>query len=91
MKIEATTKFLKAAKKLKKKHYNIGKLSDAIQAIVDDDHGKLQGMKHHKLKGIWSGFDEIHIESNWLLIYYIEGDRLKLVLTDTGSHDNLFG
>ena len=75
MKIEATTKFLKSAKRLKKKHYNIKKMSKAIQAIVDDNEVELKRLRQHKLKGIWNGFDEIHIESDWLLIYYIEGDK----------------
>nr|WP_240540778.1 type II toxin-antitoxin system mRNA interferase toxin, RelE/StbE family [Bifidobacterium vespertilionis] len=38
----------------------------------------------------WKGYREIHIEGDWLLIYRIERNELQLVLTRTGSHDQLY-
>ena len=38
----------------------------------------------------WKGYREIHIEADWLLIYRIERNELQLVLTRTGSHDQLY-
>ena len=38
----------------------------------------------------WKGYREIHIEADWLPIYRIERDELQLVLTRTGSHDQLY-
>ena len=43
----------------------------------------------HPLKGRWKGFRDAHLESDWLLIYRIEGDDLLLVRT--GSHADIFG
>ena len=33
---------------------------------------------------------ECHIESDWLLIYIIDNDKLILLLFSTGSHSDLF-
>ncbi len=45
--------------------------------------------KNHALSGNWAGFQECHIQSDWLLIYRIEGGTLYL--TRTGTHADLFG
>ena len=44
--------------------------------------------RDHALKGEWSGMRDVHIEPDWLLIYYVEGDALHLIRT--GSHADLF-
>jgi len=46
--------------------------------------------RDHDLSGNWIGHRECHIQSDWLLIYRIEGDDLILVLTRTGTHSDLF-
>ncbi len=45
-------------------------------------------LDHALLHGQWKGYREVHIEPDWLLIYYIDGDTLHLVRT--GSHSALF-
>ena len=44
--------------------------------------------KDHPLSGEWKHNRDCHIESDWLLIYKIEGDDLYLVRT--GTHSDLF-
>jgi len=44
--------------------------------------------RDHKLTGDWQGFRECHIESDWLLIYRVEGDAITFVRT--GTHADLF-
>ncbi len=44
--------------------------------------------KDHPLSGDWKHYRDCHIESDWLLIYKIEGDDLCLVRT--GTHSDLF-
>jgi len=44
--------------------------------------------KDHPLGGEWKHYRDCHIESDWLLIYKIEGDDLYLVRT--GTHSDLF-
>jgi len=45
--------------------------------------------KNHPLSGDWKHYRDSHIESDWLLIYKIDGDDLYLVRT--GTHSDLFG
>lgn len=40
----------------------------------------------HALLGNWKGFRECHIESDWLLIYRVNGQALTLTASRTGSH-----
>jgi mRNA interferase YafQ len=44
--------------------------------------------RDHKLLGNLVGRRDCHIESNWLLIYRIDGDNL--IFERTGSHSDLF-
>jgi mRNA interferase YafQ len=42
----------------------------------------------HSLKGEWSGYQEFHVESDWIIIYRVV--RQFLVLARTGTHSGLF-
>jgi len=44
--------------------------------------------RDHKLVGSYKGRRECHVESDWLLIYKIEDDRM--ILERIGSHADLF-
>ncbi len=33
----------------------------------------------HPLKGDWKGYRDLHIEPDWLLIYYIDGNTVRFV------------
>lgn len=93
MKIRLTPKCERDLKKLKKKHYDLESFQIVVEHIVNEDvETLLRVYKDHALKGNWQGFRECHIESDWLLIYRINtNDNIcELVLTRTGSHDDLF-
>ncbi|WP_081690294.1 type II toxin-antitoxin system YafQ family toxin [Leptotrichia hofstadii] len=47
--------------------------------------------KDHSLIGDYVGHRECHIAPDWLLIYKITEKGLILLLTDTGTHSDLFG
>lgn len=44
--------------------------------------------RDHKLVGDWQGRRDCHIESDWLLIYKIDGEHL--IFERMGSHSDLF-
>ena len=44
--------------------------------------------RDHALVGKYRGYRECHIQPDWLLIYYIEGETI--VFVRTGSHTDLF-
>ena len=86
-----TTQFKKDFKALLKKHYNPDKLRQAIDTLMAQDKQLLSTKyRDHQLTGSWRGYREIHIEGDWLVIYRVEKQELQLVLTRTGSHDDLF-
>jgi mRNA interferase YafQ len=45
--------------------------------------------RDHALTGNLQGYRELHIDSDWLLVYRIENNTLTLILVATGSHDEL--
>ena len=42
----------------------------------------------HPLKGAWNGYWECHVEPDWLLIYKVTDDEVRLART--GTHADLF-
>jgi mRNA interferase YafQ len=46
--------------------------------------------RDHELVGSYAGHRECHIQSDWLLVYRIDGDVLVLSLTRTGAHSDIF-
>jgi mRNA interferase YafQ len=86
-----TTQFKKDFKVLLKKHYSPDKLKQAIDALMAQNKQLLSTKyRDHPLTENWKGYREIHIEGDWLVIYRVEKQELQLVLTRTGSHDDLF-
>ena len=63
------------------------KLSFAVEALAR--RGSLPAeFRPHRLVGTWSDFWECHVESDWLLIYDVNGSEVLLVRT--GTHADLF-
>ncbi|WP_213990685.1 type II toxin-antitoxin system YafQ family toxin [Sodalis sp. dw_96] len=44
----------------------------------------------HALTGEWSGFRELHIGGDFLLIYRIDFEKDIVIFTDLGTHAELF-
>jgi len=89
--VKQTTQFKRDYKLAKKRGQNLRLLQDVILKLAD---GKTLPAKNrdHALAGVWSGFRECHITSDWLLIYKVEDDILVLTLTRIGTHhDDLEG
>ena len=80
--------FKKDRRRCMKRGYDMGLLVTVIDTLaipaplppINKDHG---------LSGNWIGFQECHIQSDWLLIYRIDGDNLYLARL--GTHADLFG
>jgi mRNA interferase YafQ len=82
-----TRQFERDTKRIKKRGKNLDKLKIIICSIVaeeplDSIHREL------RLVGNWKGRRECHIESDWLLIYLNESDRV--IFERTGTHSDLF-
>lgn len=86
-KIKTTNEFEKDCVKMKKRGNDLTKLQLVIKFLAD---GELLPKKYrnHKLTGNYKGFQECHIEPDWLLIYEIKNN--SLYLAKTGTHSDLF-
>lgn len=82
-----TRRFEKDVRLMNRRGKNLEKLKVIIRTLLTEE--SLDPIhREHKLMGDWQGRRECHIESDWLLIYKIEPDRL--VFERTGSHSDLF-
>jgi len=82
-----TRQFEKDVKRMNKRGSNLEKMKIVIRSLVREE--KLDPIhRDRKLIGNWKGRRECHIESDWLLIYKTDGDRI--VFERTGSHSDLF-
>ncbi|MFW0180689.1 type II toxin-antitoxin system YafQ family toxin [Rothia sp. P5766] len=89
--ITRTPQFKRDAKALFKKHDKAEKLAEAVQELMAENKELLTTKyRDHALKGNWKGYRELHIEGDWLLVCRVDREELVLVLTRTGSHDDLF-
>ncbi len=86
-KIVPTNLFKKDYKRISKRHLDIAKLGDVIDALAGDVPLQ-QNARPHKLTGKYIGTWECHIEPDWLLIY--EYQEECLLLRRTGTHADLF-
>ena len=86
--IRRDTQFKKDVKRLIKRNKDMKKLKKIVIFLVNGEKLSVSN-KDHQLKGTLKDCRECHIESDWLLIYRIEGSELCLVRTD--SHSDLFG
>ena len=82
-----TRQFDKDVKRMQRRSKNLEKLKIIIRSLIAED--SLDSIsRDHKLIGNWKGRRECHIESNWLLIYKIEKNRI--IFERTGTHSDLF-
>jgi mRNA interferase YafQ len=82
-----TRQFEKDVKRMKKRGKNLAKLKIIMRSLIADEpidpiH------RDHKLIGNWKGRRECHIESDWLLIYKIDPERI--IFERNGTHVDLF-
>lgn len=89
LKIRYSNQFKKDYKLIKKRGYNIEKLKEVINLLVQDKRLPVKYREHY-LTGNYKGFKECHIGSDWLLIYKTENELLTLTVLRTGSHSDLF-
>lgn len=89
LKIQASTKFRKDYKRIKKRGYKLSLLQDILDKLCAKEPLEPKH-RDHALTGSYKGFRECHIQPDWLLIYAVDEDKLILVASRTGTHSDLF-
>lgn len=85
-----SNQFKRSFKKCIKRGYDKSLFEEVI-TILSEKGTLPPRYKPHKLPGQWPGLWECHIQHDWLLIWEQRDTELILILTDTGTHSDLFG
>jgi len=87
MKLSQTAQFRKDVKRKLRQGKDQARLVEVVRILLT---GSDLPLKHrdHPLKGVWTGRRDCHIEPDWILIYRITKDELRL--ERTGTHSDLF-
>jgi len=81
------TAFRKDLNRVLKRGYAAAKLAMVIEKLQREE-ALPPSNRAHPLKGEWKGYWDCHIEPDWLLIYKLTKDELRLART--GTHADLF-
>ena len=84
-----TTRIKKQIKLLEKHGYDMNLFKEAVGMLIDGNPLPAK-YRDHPLRGDKRGYRGCHIQSDWVLIYKIEKDELILILSETGTHSNIF-
>ena len=95
IKTVATNRYEKELKLMIKRGRDLNKLDQLLEVLEDNinkgiEHHLLLPEKYslHKLIGKYKGYWECHIEPDWLLVYYLDNEVLRL--ERTGTHNDIF-
>ncbi|MDB5363080.1 MAG: addiction module toxin, RelE/StbE family [Rhodospirillales bacterium] len=79
--------FKRDTKRAEKRGKDMEKLKKLVRLLVAEEPLSPR-FKDHPLKGEWVSFRDAHIEPDWVLIYKVTDDELRL--ERTGTHADLF-
>ena len=84
---EYSSQFKRDYKKMKSRGKSMAIMKTAMELLL---MGKPlpEAYKDHQLKGEWKPFRELHLESDWLLVYRIAENTVYF--TRTGTHSDIF-
>ena len=82
-----STRFKRDVRKAARRDRDLTRLRALLASLIRQEPLTARHLDH-PLRGIWKDYREAHVEPDWLLIYRIVGNELRLVRT--GSHADLF-
>ena len=82
-----SSQFKKDLKKAKRQGQGLNLLQTVVITLANQEPLE-ERFRDHELTGNWRGYRECHVNPDWLLIYKVDGQELKLARV--GSHSELF-
>jgi mRNA interferase YafQ len=82
-----STQFKKDVKLAARRGKALAKLKALLDLLMDGAPLPSE-LRDDPLRGDWRGSRDCHLESDWLLIYTLEGDHVRF--ERTGTHSDLF-
>ena len=83
-----TTSFQRDVKRAKQRGYDMEMLKQTVDMLLRNERPFASIYKDHPLKGKWKPKRELHIASDWLLVYEIS-DK-ECFFARTGTHSDIF-
>ena len=87
MTVSQTSQFKMDVKRQQKRGKDLSRLKGLIEILLSGKQLPRE-FKDHAMVGNWGGHRDCHIEPDWLLIYQLKEDELRL--ERTGTHADLF-
>ncbi|MFV0337633.1 MAG: type II toxin-antitoxin system YafQ family toxin [Chthoniobacterales bacterium] len=87
MRLSQTNQFKKDIKRMQKRGKDLAKMKTVVDRLLAKESLPPKN-RDHQLGDNWSGHRDCHVESDWLLIYKILDDEIRL--ERTGTHSDLF-
>ena len=86
-KVSQTRQFSRDVKRMRKRGKDLEKLQEIVKLLTE---GTPLPPNHrdHPLTGPWQPSRDCHIEADWVLIYTVDKESLRL--ERTGTHSDLF-
>ena len=88
--LKFTGEFKRSLKRCLKRGYNESLLVEVLNILVAKGYLP-EKYRPHILHGDYDGYWECHITSDWLLVWDQNDEELILLMTNTGTHSDLFG
>ena len=82
-----SSQFKKDLKKARRQGKDLSTLQKVVIPLANEKPLEFH-FRDHELTGNWRGYRECHINPDWLLIYKVTDDELKLARVN--SHSELF-
>ena len=73
-----------------KRGKNAELMNKAIEILGETGTLPVVPYRTHKLSGYFNNHREAHLESDWLLVWKCDDVKITIVLTNTGTHSDLF-
>ena len=87
MRVTRSAKFKRDYRTAKKQQKDLNLLSEVVRKLLSKERLSSK-YRDHKLTGRLKKYRELHLKADWLLIYQIDKDELKLARL--GSHSELY-
>ena len=82
-----SSQFRKDYKKAARQRKDMDLLREVVEVLAAGEMVDAK-FRDHALSGNWMGYRELHLKSDWLLIYKLTTEELRLARV--GSHSELF-
>jgi len=85
-----TNEFKRQLKQMIRRGKSADVINKAIEILSETGTLPVVPYRTHKLSGDFNNHWEAYLESNWLLIWKRDDIKIIVVLTNTGTHSDLF-